>query len=478
MKRKTKALSIILCIIILVACIPMSVGASDFEIQDGTASVWIGGVKITESNASDVFGDGKVSFDAATNTLTLNNYEYNGEGYQYYNEVDEETDIINTCTAVIYVEGSIVIEIIGNNTLINSFDDPDNNHYGDIIVVTDGGVKVTGDGSLDATGAFGIDAAEGVIIDGGLFYFKTTDDAIGSTEGSITIKNGASISIIADGDGIYSFKDTTIIDSNINIRATMDGIYSYDGFVTINCTKSKVSSHSPNLEGASVYIEAEGKYGIFGYLGLSINDKMEISSPKNAEILKKHDDEYDFDYYSIFADGETVMDLKIEPKGYDITIEGLSFTMSVLVPVGMSANEAYRDIYETDDFSSTLDTEKEGYTFVGWFTDEACTKGNEFYFSSILNDDVTIYPKWIPNEHAHTGGEASCKDKAICDICEESYGELGQHKYENGICTVCSQAEPSPEKDYTVWYIMGGAVAFAVIAACVGFAIYKKKKRS
>lgn len=40
-------------------------------------------------------------------------------------------------------------------------------------------------------------------------------------------------------------------------------------------------------------------------------------------------------------------------------------------------------------------------------------------------------------EHTHTGGTATCQQKAVCDICHEEYGELGDHNFENGKCTVC-----------------------------------------
>ena len=45
--------------------------------KDGSTTV---GVDITTENYEDVLGDGTVSYDPTTNTLTLNNYVYNGEG--------------------------------------------------------------------------------------------------------------------------------------------------------------------------------------------------------------------------------------------------------------------------------------------------------------------------------------------------------------------------------------------------------------
>lgn len=42
-----------------------------------------------------------------------------------------------------------------------------------------------------------------------------------------------------------------------------------------------------------------------------------------------------------------------------------------------------------------------------------------------------INPKWyeISEKQAHTGGVADCSHKAICDVCGEEYGELGEHRY-------------------------------------------------
>ncbi len=38
--------------------------------------------------------------------------------------------------------------------------------------------------------------------------------------------------------------------------------------------------------------------------------------------------------------------------------------------------------------------ERNGYTFGGWYTDEACTDGNEFDFYTILQKNTIIYAKW------------------------------------------------------------------------------------
>lgn len=48
--------------------------------------LWVGGVEVTSENASNILGDGKASYDAATKTLTLNGATLSGyhEGRGYY----------------------------------------------------------------------------------------------------------------------------------------------------------------------------------------------------------------------------------------------------------------------------------------------------------------------------------------------------------------------------------------------------------
>ncbi|MDI9590549.1 MAG: InlB B-repeat-containing protein [Acidobacteriota bacterium] len=42
----------------------------------------------------------------------------------------------------------------------------------------------------------------------------------------------------------------------------------------------------------------------------------------------------------------------------------------------------------------SLEMNRVGYDFGGWYTDEACTPGNEFAFDGELEDNTTVYAKW------------------------------------------------------------------------------------
>ena len=58
----------------------------------------------------------------------------------------------------------------------------------------------------------------------------------------------------------------------------------------------------------------------------------------------------------------------------------------------------------------------------------------------------------------HTGGTATCKDKAVCTVCGESYGALSTtHEYEDGVCTVCEAKDPNYVWELTIPEILAAA---------------------
>ena len=52
--------------------------------------------------------------------------------------------------------------------------------------------------------------------------------------------------------------------------------------------------------------------------------------------------------------------------------------------------------------SKPTDPTREGYTFAGWYTDEACTKAYDF--SVAVTADMTLYAKWIKKAADNNGG--------------------------------------------------------------------------
>lgn len=171
--------------------------------------VWVEGVQVTSANASDVLGDGTVSYAPITGgtlpTLTLTNANITN-AYEYdYNPFSK-------AVAGILVEGDLNLVLVGNNSIGgSSFDTTKVASAG--IYVRDGDLYILGTGSLTATGgkannrslgmsveSFGknltISGEANVTAIGGSAFYS---DGV-FTNGSLTI-DGASLTAMSDSSG-------------------------------------------------------------------------------------------------------------------------------------------------------------------------------------------------------------------------------------------------------------------------------------
>ncbi len=520
MKTKFMKITAWLLTLIMLITTLTSLGLTAFaaEGDTGTTNIWVGGVKVTESNAADVLGDSTVSYDAETNTLTLNGADL-AAGYEY------KTDRI----AGIYADGDLNIELDGAESKITAPDAASLSHgirvLGELyisgsgtltatggtvtatdsvadsvgifatgqisivevnVIATGGSATVNGNGTAYSNGIYlknglDLDFDGGLLATGGtvrgMYAYSSGIDAYGSEDNYINLSirdgyleaaGGKAVGVLEAGsngvyvnnggfyvyetgaqviltaaavevtsseeddrpyaysNGIYLYAgDVGIEAGSVNISGgSYSGLYGdaiaayvdadmlYDddgeeiglsgGYMTIGCDEVKMSSHGPWLEGTKVTITAPDGYAIYAEGGVDIDEKLIISAPEGGKIdgiggSTDPENWVEPDYWTIFdEDGDEAKSVTIEPQGYTVTIRGLNNGMAALVPAGQSLNEAYCEMYEVEDFSEILNTEKDGYTFGGWYTDEACTAGNEFDFDSPVNADITIYAKWVP----------------------------------------------------------------------------------
>ena len=165
------------------------------------------GILITKENYTDVLGDGTVSYDPATNTLTLNGYKYEGNGFVYDGAKYGISVPKSIGTLTIVLKGENVIDLTKADTLARVFIPS----VGVYIWETD--VVIKGDGSLviSATG-------------GGIYSF-------GEADPSIEIKSG---NIMVNAPWPIDTKNFKMIDGSLTINAIkIDGdvasaIYSYE----------------------------------------------------------------------------------------------------------------------------------------------------------------------------------------------------------------------------------------------------------
>ena len=84
---------------------------------------------------------------------------------------------------------------------------------------------------------------------------------------------------------------------------------------------------------------------------------------------------------------------------YYINDSGTLFKLNAGVKVSFNAGEGSKVDFQTTAANGSVvkpaDPTRKGYTFAGWYTDEACTEAYDF--SVAVTADMTLYAKWVKN---------------------------------------------------------------------------------
>lgn len=193
-----------------VVTIPVSAGKINTTSQLG---VDVGGVRVTDRNCADVLGDGTVSYDPDTKTLTLRDADLNAGSYRYF-----EADDLYMGTAV-WARNDLTVRLEGRNriTLDRGYHITYNN---------------TEDWADDELDMVGISSSSGNIVLTG--------------DGSLELKIGA---VVEDrwfgetsyGYGIVADGNVTVESGNITAYGGYIGIMACDGDVIIRDGKLKLT---------------------------------------------------------------------------------------------------------------------------------------------------------------------------------------------------------------------------------------------
>ena len=203
--------------------------------KDGSTTV---GVDITTENYEDVLGDGTVSYDPTTNTLTLNNYVYNGEGLG-------GAGIPCAITADTPIEG-LTIVLVGTNSITVS-----GGGSAGMAFFGGGGLTVKGNGSLVINaGAYGIvlvESSDGINIDGGNIHITTTEAMSAGIMALDFVMTSGDLKITASTVGIGTSKEDGICINGGSVEIGTDvGGYS---FIYIDTDLNPVKPDTSNYVG-------------------------------------------------------------------------------------------------------------------------------------------------------------------------------------------------------------------------------------
>ena len=164
---KKRFLSLAMALVFCLSLMPISAAAYSEESYE----LWIAGTQVTSANADDVLGDGKVSYDATSNTLSLNGASITNAG------ADLAVTAYNNRGVVYAGSEHLTVTLTGDNTITatNVTDGYDVDGFYSSI----SGTKVT----FDGTGSLAIyaDSTTGMSNSAGVYLSGPSEIAAGTT---------------------------------------------------------------------------------------------------------------------------------------------------------------------------------------------------------------------------------------------------------------------------------------------------------
>lgn len=213
---KNRFITILVTLFMVFTLLPHSVMATE------TYNIWVGGVQVTSENAANVLdgiNDGKVSYNPATQTLTLNGAHIS----------TALTDSFWGDTFSIHSqEPTLTLTLIGENKIEGV--DSIRSTYG---VRCEGELTIAGEGSLTITpgqaykdGASGNNHSSGILTEGGLTLNNVTLDIKGERYGLYEYRDGY---ITINGGTVTAYGSSSAFVGNLKTNGQIESVMAGDG---------------------------------------------------------------------------------------------------------------------------------------------------------------------------------------------------------------------------------------------------------
>ncbi|MBR6727711.1 MAG: hypothetical protein IKM08_05920, partial [Clostridia bacterium] len=218
MKMKKSKLIISVLVVLATLCVLCLVCTLSASAADGY-DLWVNNTQVTAQNAADVLGDGTVSYDAATNTLTLNGANIT------------KAHTADIFTAGIYAEiEDLTIKLVGENRITVPIHDGGMPDGSEVAVASTKNIEISGTGKLWSN-TYVVTGAQDIVIKN---CEISSDWICLSAMGDVTVED-ATISgkagLVGTNAGDITLKNTNVPDGGNYL-----GIYTETGDITIeNC---------------------------------------------------------------------------------------------------------------------------------------------------------------------------------------------------------------------------------------------------
>lgn len=496
---KAKLLAYLLSFLMISGFMPVIALAAELN----SFHIWVNEVDIEEAADNTIAcGNGTASYDSVTNTLTLNNATINKGN-----------------PAIRYTSGSLTIKLQGNNTItcadrgiymmssenagktlrfegdgsltVNAEGDAIQADNMDIVIngcnlkisassfsgINSWGGRLTVQNGADVTVNSGLSAIVGE--NGIAITDSTVEAAVSSSEtnalyasnGEVMIKNSI-VNAKAAAENAYPTiwgsrikisdnSKVTAVSLNTNALFSPNVIAVSNAALEAKSTAWAVwSNGSVDISGSTVKA-----YDTGGHIDASVHAGTALTVSNNADVL---------------ADGgiEAVNGITVTPANGKL----IEYKAGTHEEGESGTQHRGNSPYDTE-FTFAADDIELGYAYIhikdhihaggtATCTDEAvCTDCGKSY-GGVNSDNHTGEVVWtttetthssaydccnmtVVAEEAHEGGTASCTEKAVCEICDQGYGEADAFNHTNLVKTEARSATHITEGNTEYWYCDG-----------------------
>ncbi len=227
------------------------------------------------------------------------------------------------------------------------------------------------------------------------------DSSGGSGEDSEAVMNGIDGAIL-NVYGLYNGNYLTINSGTVNVYYTKE---SNSYVIAVDLLKGLVIN-----EGATLTAFSSGSLIGLNIGVWTVRNSIKNNGTLNAIVLEMQETDNKI-IYNLVVRGDVLLvgDMFNPFREYEIP-EGFDIEMNLIIPEGTSLT-----VLEgvTLDLDSITNADVQG---------------------KIIVEGTLIC--------THKGGEATCTEDAICEVCKLSYVESFGHSFKEGKCTVCEEADP------------------------------------
>ena len=217
------------------------------------------------------------------------------------------------------------------------------------------------------------------------------------------------------------------------VLIVMTVLMSLSAITASAATETVTKVFNPDELGAISAVTESKTAGTDGFFTLN------MSNSKNESKSKEFEDGFK-STYRFSLNGNSKVENESVTRSIQFTTEGAA-TIKVWWELGNAGRTL--DLYGSDLISISSVAPDATGLYISTF--EVASAGT--YYLAHMAGTVYFYKvevSWEIETCSHTGGTATCKDLAVCELCGASYGELStDHNFVDGACTVCEMPDPN-----------------------------------